>query len=217
MAWVISGLLVILAYFFGSIPTGYLMGRMLKGIDIRQHGSGSTGATNVLRTVGKTAAIAVLIIDMLKAVLAVGIVKLFYIFGPLEMIPLDGQPWLMVAAAIAAILGHSKSIFLNFTGGKSVASSLGVLLVLNPLVALGTFASFLLMLAISKIVSLSSLTGVLAVNILMIVLHQPLPYILFALLAGIYVVVRHKTNITRLLQGTEPRIGQKLQEEAETV
>ncbi|HAC64238.1 MAG TPA: acyl-phosphate glycerol 3-phosphate acyltransferase [Cyanothece sp. UBA12306] len=217
MAAAISGLLVILGYLLGSIPTGYLIVRLIKGIDIRQQGSGSTGATNVLRTVGKMAAIAVLIIDILKAVLAVGIVKLLYIFSPLDIIPLDWKYWLMIAAAIAAIVGHSKSIFLNFTGGKSVASSLGVLLVLNPLVALGALASFLLMLAITRIVSLSSITGAIAVNILMIVLNQPLPYLLFSVLAGIYVIIRHKNNISRIIQGTEPKIGQKLQEEANTM
>ncbi|ACK66826.1 protein of unknown function DUF205 [Rippkaea orientalis PCC 8801] len=217
MAWAISGLLVILGYLLGSIPTGYLMVRALKGIDIREQGSGSTGATNVLRTVGKTAAIAVLIIDMLKAMVAVGGVKLLYFGVPSAIVPLDWKPWLIVTVASAAILGHSKSIFLNFTGGKSVASSLGVLLVLNPLVALGALASFLFMLGITRIVSLSSITGAIAVNLLMLVLHQPLAYILFAILAGIYVIVRHKTNISRILQGTEPKIGQKLTEEAETV
>ncbi len=211
MAWVISGLLCLVGYGLGSIPTGYLVGRVFKGIDIREHGSGSTGATNVLRTVGKTAAIFVLMTDLGKAILSVVMVKWFYLLAPTELVPLDWKPWLMVIAAMFAVLGHSKSIFLNFTGGKSVAAGLGVLFVLNPLVALGTLTSFLLMLSFSKIVSLSSLTGVIAVNILMIWLHQPLPYCIFALVVGIYVMVRHRTNISRLLEGKEPRIGQKLQ------
>ncbi len=208
-----SGLLILVAYLLGSIPTGYLAGRYLQGIDIREQGSGSTGATNVLRTLGKTAAIAVLAIDIFKGILAVACVQGFYLLFPSEMIPLVLQSWLMVATAIAAILGHSKSIFLNFTGGKSVATSLGVLLAINPLVALGTLATFLLVLAISRIVSLSSIMAAIATSILMILLQQPLPYLLLASIGGIYVIVRHGANISRLLEGTEPKLGQKLEDE----
>ncbi|BBA79660.1 acyl-phosphate glycerol-3-phosphate acyltransferase [cyanobacterium endosymbiont of Rhopalodia gibberula] len=211
MAWVISGFLCMVAYLLGSIPTGYLVGRVLKGIDIREHGSGSTGATNVLRILGKTAAVLVLITDLGKAILSVAMVKWFYLLAPTGLITLDWKPWLMIVTAMAVVFGHSKSIFLNFTGGKSVAAGLGVLFVLNPLVALGSLTSFLLMLSFSKIVSLSSLTGVLAVNILMIWLHQPLPYCIFALVAGLYVIIRHSTNINRLFEGKEPKIGQNLQ------
>ncbi|AFY76316.1 MAG: glycerol-3-phosphate 1-O-acyltransferase PlsY [Hydrococcus sp. C42_A2020_068] len=210
----VSGLLAIVAYLFGSIPTGYLAGRYLKGIDIREHGSGSTGATNVLRTLGKGAGIAVLLIDLLKGAIAVALVDLFYAVYPTEILPANWQPWLIVATGLAAIFGHSKSIFLNFSGGKSVATGLGILLVMNPVVALGALASFLIVLVLSRIVSLSSIGGAIAVNMLMIFLKQPLPYILFAAIAGIYVIVRHRSNISRLLAGTEPRIGQKLQEEA---
>jgi glycerol-3-phosphate acyltransferase PlsY len=211
MAWVISGFLCLIAYLLGSIPTGYLVGRVLKGIDIREHGSGSTGATNVLRILGKTAAVLVLMTDLGKAILSMAMVKWFDILAPTGLITSDWKPWLMIVTAITVILGHSKSIFLNFTGGKSVATGLGVLFVLNPLVALGSLISFLLVLSFSRIVSLSSLTGVLAVNILMIWLHQPLPYCIFALVAGLYVIIRHSTNINRLLKGKEPKIGQNLQ------
>ncbi|ACB53004.1 DUF205-containing protein [Crocosphaera subtropica ATCC 51142] len=213
MAFLISALLILIGYLLGSIPTGYLTGLHLKGIDVRQHGSGSTGATNILRTIGKRAAIFVLTVDLAKAMLAVILVKLWFFVESPEMIPLEWKSWLVVFAAIAAVLGHSKSIFLNFTGGKSVASSLGVLLVLNPIVALGTLGSFLAMLSLSRIVSLSSITGVVAVNVLMFGLHQPLPYCLFGVIVGLYVTFRHRTNIIRLLQGTEPRLGQKLQQE----
>jgi len=209
----ISGLLIIIAYLLGSIPTGYLAGRYLKGIDIREHGSGSTGATNVLRTLGKGAGSVVLFIDLLKGAIAVALVNLFYYLYPIKFLPITWQPWLILVTGIAAILGHSKSIFLNFTGGKSVATSLGILLVMNPIVALGTLGSFLMVLALSRIVSLSSICGAIAVNILAISLQQPIPYLLFTGLAGIYVIVRHKSNISRLIAGTEPRLGQKLQEE----
>ncbi|MCU0537996.1 MAG: glycerol-3-phosphate 1-O-acyltransferase PlsY [Hydrococcus sp. Prado102] len=209
---IVSGIIVIVAYLLGSIPTGYLAGRYFKGIDIREYGSGSTGATNVLRTLGKGIAIAVLLIDLLKGAIAVALVDLIYTVFPTEIVPISWQPWLIITAGLAALLGHSKSIFLNFTGGKSVATSLGVLLVMNPFVALGTLGSFLIILAISRIVSLSSISGAIAVNLLMIFLKQPIPYILFAALAGIYVIVRHSSNISRILAGTEPKIGQKLPE-----
>ncbi|MEM7758696.1 MAG: glycerol-3-phosphate 1-O-acyltransferase PlsY [Cyanobacteria bacterium P01_A01_bin.40] len=206
----ISMLLILAAYLLGSTPTGYVVGRYLKGIDIREHGSGSTGATNVLRTVGKSAAIVVLLIDLLKGSLALILVNAVYGYAPSELLPTTWHPWLITVAALSAIIGHSKSVWLNFTGGKSVATTLGVLLVMNPLVALATFASFGVVLAISRIVSLSSICGAIAVNILMLVFHQPLAYCIFAAIAGIYVIVRHKTNIQRLLAGVEPKIGQAL-------
>lgn len=208
----LSTVLVIIAYLLGSIPTGYLAGKYLQGIDIRQEGSGSTGATNVLRTLGKKAAIAVLAIDLLKGAIAVFSVKLTYASAMGEFFPITWQSWLITISALAAVIGHSKSIWLNFSGGKSVATSLGVLLVMNTAVALGTLAAFGIMLAISRIVSLSSITGAIAVIFLMILLHQPLPYIVFAVLCGTYVIIRHQTNIQRLLAGTEPKIGQKLPE-----
>ena len=207
---VLSTFLILLAYLLGSIPTGYLVGKYLQGIDIREHGSGSTGATNVLRTLGKKAGISVLIIDMLKGMLGIALVKALYL-NSANPLPPDWQTWLILATGLTAVIGHSKSIFLNFDGGKSVATSLGVLLMMSPWVALGTLGSFLLVLAISRIVSLSSITGAIAVIILMLVLRQPLPYILFASVAGLYVIIRHRGNIERLLLGTEPRLGQKLE------
>ena len=206
---VIGGLLILVAYLLGSIPTGYVMGRYIKGIDIREHGSGSTGATNVLRTVGKSAAIAVLAIDLLKGAIALALVNLTYSFAP-SGLPEQWHSWLITGAALAAIIGHSKSVWLNFTGGKSVATTLGILLVMNPVVGLGTLASFGVILGLSRIVSLSSICGAIAVNILMLALSQPLAYSIFAALAGIYVIARHKTNIQRLLAGIEPKIGQAL-------
>jgi glycerol-3-phosphate acyltransferase PlsY len=212
MFYLIGLVLIFVAYLLGSIPTGYLAGRYLKGIDIREYGSGSTGATNVLRNLGKPAAIAVLAIDLLKGAIAVGLVKLLDLLE-INPLPESWSSWLVIASGLGAIVGHSKSIFLNFTGGKSVATGLGVLFVINPLVGLGTLGSFLIVLGISRIVSLSSIFAAISVNILMLLLQQPLPYLLFAGLAGIYVIVRHRGNISRLMAGTEPKIGQKLQEE----
>ena len=202
----VSTLLIIVAYLLGSIPTGYLVTRSVKGIDIREHGSGSTGATNVLRTVGKSAAIAVLAVDLLKGSLATIVVNVVYAVAP-SLLP-DWHYWLITATALGAIIGHSKSIWLNFTGGKSVSTTLGVLFVMSPVVALGTLASFGVVLGLSRIVSLSSICGAIAVNILMFALHQPLPYSIFAAVAGLYVILRHQSNIQRILAGVEPKIGQ---------
>jgi acyl phosphate:glycerol-3-phosphate acyltransferase len=211
----LNGLLLVAAYLMGSIPSGYWAGRLLKGIDIREHGSGSTGATNVLRTVGKLPALIVLLSDVLKGALAiVGLrwvysLVAFQAFAPTSIAPHNWLPWMLTLAGLAALLGHSKSVWLGFTGGKSVATSLGILLALSWFVSLITLAAFGGMLAISRIVSLSSITGAIAVMIVMVVTGQPLPYQLFAIAGGIYVIWRHQTNIQRLLAGTEPRLGQK--------
>jgi acyl phosphate:glycerol-3-phosphate acyltransferase len=208
-SFALGALLILAAYLLGSIPTGYIVGRYTQGIDIREHGSGSTGATNILRTVGKPAAVIVLAIDLLKGSLALALVNLVYAYTP-DLLPATWHPWVIMGTALGAIIGHSKSIWLNFTGGKSVATTLGVLLVMNPLVALGTLASFGIVLGISRIVSLSSICGAIAVNVLMLVFNQPVAFSLFAALAGAYVILRHKSNIQRLIAGNEPKIGQVL-------
>ncbi|MFM1843859.1 MAG: hypothetical protein RLZZ490_2602 [Cyanobacteriota bacterium] len=205
-----AGLLLLTAYLLGSVPTGYWAGKLLQGIDIREHGSKSTGATNVLRTLGKPAAIAVLAIDILKGMAAVGLIHLIYHQGWFPALPDSWQDWLLIGTAMVAMIGHSKSLFLNFTGGKSVATSLGALFVLNLWLALGTLGTFLLVIAISRIVSLSSIVAAIAASLVVLALRLPLPYLVFTLIAGLYVIVRHRTNIQRLLQGTEPKLGQKI-------
>jgi glycerol-3-phosphate acyltransferase PlsY len=210
----LSGLLLIGAYLLGSIPTGYLAGRLLKGIDIREQGSGSTGATNVLRTLGKGPALVVLLVDALKGVGAIALVNGFYALAATPVIPSIWHAWLVALAAFAALLGHSKSIWLNFTGGKSVATGLGVLLAMSLPVGLGTLGVFAIVLALSRIVSLGSIAGAIAVSFLMIFLGQPLPFQLFAGAAGLYVILRHRSNVQRILAGTEPQLGQPLPQEA---
>ncbi|MCC5598267.1 glycerol-3-phosphate 1-O-acyltransferase PlsY [Nostoc favosum] len=210
------GAIIVIAYLLGSFPTGYIAVKQLKGIDIREVGSGSTGATNVLRTLGKGPGAFVLVLDALKGVLAIALVYWLFNFKPIQnYIPptVDAQVWqpcVVTLAGLAAILGHSKSIFLGFTGGKSVAISLGILLAMSWQVGLATASVFAIVVAISRIVSLSSIAGAIAVSIFMVILHQPLPYILFGIAGGLYVILRHRTNIERLLAGTEPKIGQNV-------
>ncbi|MCC8938021.1 glycerol-3-phosphate acyltransferase [Bradyrhizobium sp. Arg68] len=214
----VAGLAV--AYLFGSMPTGYLAGKLLKGIDIRQHGSKSTGATNVLRTLGKWPALVVLVVDVLKGAAAIMFAGWYYPWlGTLPSVApptaLDLQswvPWSVGLAGLAVLLGHGRSIWLNFTGGKSAATGLGVLLALSWPVALGAAAVFAVTLAIFRIVSLSSMLAALTAVALICSLEQPLAYRLLVIAGSLYVIVRHRANIQRLLAGTEPRLGQSSQE-----
>ena len=148
----------------GSIPTGYWLGK-LKGIDIREHGSKGTGATNVLRTLGKGPALVVLLIDLLKGVAAVAFARWLYSLPVVMTAAPSGVdvkawlPWALTGAALLAILGHSRSIWIQFTGGKSAATGLGVLLAMSWQVGLGVAITFGATLAVSRIVSLSSIAA----------------------------------------------------------
>lgn len=232
IAIVLLGLLA--AYLFGSIPTGFILGKLLKGIDIREFGSGNTGATNVFRVMGKSAGIAALIIDLVKGLLAVLLMYQLVSLGLSSVVTAqpdltgavltdDGgaliyggqsaaidayvswQPWFFMLAGLLAVVGHSKSVWLGFSGGKSAATGLGVLLALAWPVGLSVASVFGVALGVSKTVSVGSIAAALSVSVFMIVTGQPLAYILLAVAGGLYVVLRHKSNISRLLEGTEPK------------
>jgi acyl phosphate:glycerol-3-phosphate acyltransferase len=213
--WTAGAVGLVIAYLLGSTPTGYLAGKLLKGIDIRKHGSKSTGATNVLRTLGKWPALAVLVADVLKGVGAIIVARsfcpwLYTALSPTQPTASDLQiwvPWAVCFAGIAVLLGHSRSIWLNFTGGKSAATGLGVLLAMSWPVGLGAAAVFGIVLSFSRIVSLSSILAALTAIVLVCALDQPLPYRLLVIGGGIYVIVRHRANIQRLLARTEPALG----------
>jgi len=213
--WIASVSGLVIAYLLGSVPTGYLAGRLLKGVDIRQQGSGSTGATNVLRTLGPWPAVGVLLIDVLKGAAAIILARWFYpwlftapfVAAPAALDPQTWAPWAVCLAGLAMLLGHARSIWLNFTGGKSVAAGLGLLLALSWPVGLGALAVFGVVVAAFRMVSLGSILAALTAIALMFGLQQPLPYRLLAVAGGLYVIVRHRANIQRLLAGTEPRLG----------
>lgn len=177
----------------GSLPTGYLMGRVLRGIDIRTVGSGNVGATNVFRSVGKTAGLATLVIDMAKGFLPV--------WGVLRGAPAEALPLIVGAAAVA---GHTWSPWVRFRGGKGVATSGGVFLALLPGptgVALATFAGVF---ALSRRVSVGSLAAAVALPVAAGLAGVPGPRLAMAILLGAVVVVRHIPNIKRLWRGEEP-------------
>ena len=198
-------------YLLGSIPSGYLAGRWLQGVDIRSLGSGSTGATNVLRQFGKGPALVVFLVDVLKGTLAVLLAKAW-----LQPLGIDASSdWWVVASGLAALAGHIWPIWLKGRGGKAVATGLGMLLGLTWPVGLACFGIFLAVLTVSRIVSLSSVVAALSLPLLMLGLFassgsglRP-AYLSLAVLTTALVLWRHRSNIERLLAGTEPRLGQK--------
>ena len=215
--WALCGVGVVIAYLLGSVPTGYLAGKLLRGIDIREHGSKSTGATNVLRVLGKWPALIVLLVDVAKGAAAVMFARwlcLWFLTPSIASTEAifdlqNVEPWAVFAAGLAVLLGHARSIWLNFTGGKSAATGLGVLLAMSPFVGFGAGLVFAAVLAMSRIVSLSSILAALTAIVLVLGLEQPLPYRLLVIAGGLYVIARHAANIGRLLAGTEPRLGAK--------
>jgi glycerol-3-phosphate acyltransferase PlsY len=218
MFWIACLIGLVIAYLFGATPTGYLAGKLLRGIDIREHGSKSTGATNVLRTLGKWPALVVLLVDVAKGAAAILFARWFYpwLYAVPSLTPPttpDLQtllPWAVCLAGLAALLGHGRSIWLNFSGGKSAATGLGVLLAMSWPVGLGAAAVFGLVLAITRIVSLGSILAALTAVALVCGLEQPMAYRLLVIAGGLYVIARHRANIGRLLAGTEPRFGRQL-------
>ncbi len=200
--------ILLLAYVAGSIPTGYWVVKSLKGIDIRTIGSGSTGATNVLRAAGKGAGIFVLVFDVIKGYIPVALAA-YLEQSVWNTLPFYYPHLIPTLVAIICIVGHSKSIFLGFSGGKSAATTLGTLYGLNPMAASLTFGWWIAIVFVSKFVSLASITAALACPAFMYFCGAPPAVLVFSLVACVYVVVRHKDNIKRLMAGTESKIGDK--------
>ena len=195
-------LAIILSYLLGSIPTAYIFGKWYKGIDIRKHGSGNVGATYVFRVLGKGPGIFVLCVDILKGVLAVSLVP--NILGLPEV-------WVRIVLSLCVVAGHNWTIFLNFQGGKGIATSLGVLIGLT--ISIATIRPVLiwtiLVWGISFFsfgyVSLASIIAAVSLPIIMVLTAQPLLIIFLGIIFSLFVVIRHRINIRRLLNGEESR------------
>ena len=192
---------LLLAYLLGAIPTGYLISRWVADLDIRDVGSGSTGATNVLRQVGKGPALVVFLVDVAKGTTAVVLARSLQL----------GDEW-QVLAGLAALAGHIWPVWLGWKGGKAVATGLGMLLGLSWPVGLACFGVFVTVLSFSRIVSLASVSAAISLPLLMLwsfvgSSFRP-AYLVLALIAMVLVVWRHRSNLKRLLAGSEPKLGQ---------
>lgn len=201
--WVSLGYwpLLFVAYLLGSIPFGYLIVKLREGRDIRAAGSGNIGAANVTRTVGLGAGIATLVLDALKGYVAVWLMAL---------ITEDKIRWMM-AAALAAILGHLFPVFLKFKGGRGVATGVGAFLLISWHAVLGAFVVWVLVIAGFRYVSLASMTAAAALPPLIYALYAPphappLPVTLGAVVAAVLIIWKHRANIERLIAGTEPKL-----------
>ena len=198
---------LIAGYLLGSIPFGLFAAR-LKGVDIRKHGSGNIGATNVWRVCGWRHGLPVFVLDVLKGVASVWLAHLL-------AARLSGDPaWIGIAAAMACIVGHSFPVWLGFKGGKGVATSLGVFLGLMPLPSLCALLSWMIVFKISGYVSLASIVAAIVLPAAAIALQftscrHGWPVSGFAAAVGLLVIVRHSPNIARLRAGTENRFGRK--------
>jgi glycerol-3-phosphate acyltransferase PlsY len=193
---------VAVAYLVGSIPSGLLIGKLVYGIDVREFGSGRTGTTNVLRTMGKGPAVAALVLDLSKGALAVLFARWL----------LPQEPWAQVLAAVAVAAGHNWPVFSGFRGGRGVIVSLAAMGVLYLPVALAALAVGLLVIWRTRYVSLGSMIGSAAAPPLMLLAYTqgrvPFPFFVYSVLGAILVIASHRDNIARLLAGTESRLGQ---------
>ncbi len=199
----------ILAYLLGSIPFGYLIVRWQKGVDVRSTGSGSTGATNVMRNLGIAGFIATFILDVGKGTLAVLLVSRLTSSNA-SWIPLTGDPRWIAAASTCAILGHCFPVWLKFRGGKGVATGVGVFIALAPLQVGLVLIIFAIVVALTRYISLGSIVGTAAFPVLVYFMRRPpLPIVLGAAGGALLIIAMHHANIGRLLKGTENKVGKK--------
>lgn len=186
--------ILIVDYLIGGIPFGYLIVKMKTGQDVRGSGSGNIGATNVLRTTGRAAGVATLILDIIKGFVAVWIMAQFT----------SADPFWTSAAALAVMAGHAFPVFLHFHGGKAVASFIGAFLYLAPVPLLAVLLVFVVVVAVTKYISLGSViaAGTFPLGVWLIQ-HPPAPVWIAAIIAGAFIVYRHRTNLERIRNGNE--------------
>ena len=208
--WTLLTLVLIEAYLFGSIPSGYLAGK-LSGVDVRQHGSGNIGATNVLRVLGKRWGFAVFFADALKGFVAVRLAMLLASRTPAAA---DYIEFYAIVAAAACVAGHSFPVWLRFKGGKGVATSAGSLAGVTPISAFTIFVVWLIVFKVTRYVSLASIVAATALPVvvgILVAMKQTQGTVLFyfSVVMTALVVWRHRSNISRLMNGTEPRFARK--------
>lgn len=187
----------VIAYLLGNISTAYLVSKAAGNIDIRKHGSGNAGSTNVLRVLGVKAAIVVFIGDALKGVAAILIGR--YLAGSY------GE----LLAGIFVVVGHNWPILLGGKGGKGIATTIGIMIPIDPLMVLAIVIIGIIIIIVTRYVSLASISGVVIFPIAMIITHKPFEYIIFSLILSAMAIFKHRSNIGRLVKGKESKIGQK--------
>ncbi|MBI2885355.1 MAG: glycerol-3-phosphate 1-O-acyltransferase PlsY [Candidatus Omnitrophica bacterium] len=195
----LAGLIV--SYVAGSLPTAYLLVKWTKGVDVRTIGSGNVGATNAGRAAGRGVGIAVLAIDMLKGALAAALIPRWFAPGSSAVFSL--------LCGVVAVCGHTWSCFLRFQGGKGVATTIGALLGYAPAVAGGVVGVWLAVFALSRYVSVSSMLAAVMLPVLQLAVHRDTPEVLLGAFLALVIVVRHRSNLRRLMQGVEHRAGGK--------
>jgi glycerol-3-phosphate acyltransferase PlsY len=203
-----SAIIAVAAYLLGSVPTGYLLIRIFRHEDIRSSGSGNIGATNVLRSAGKTLGLATFLLDVLKGSSAV------WLGGFLGSLLMPNEPLrnAQALAALFAVLGHVFTVWLRFKGGKGVATGFGVFLVASPWAALAAISVFIVVLALSRYVSLASILGAASFPLFAWLLtsgDRPALFIAVQIFVALLIIAKHHQNIRRLLNGSESRLGAK--------
>lgn len=191
-------LVSVIAYFLGNFATSYLVSKVAAKIDIREYGSGNAGSTNVLRVLGAKAAAVAFLGDVLKGVAAVLIGR--YIAGNY------GE----VFAAVFAVIGHNWPIVLKGKGGKGIATTIGIAIPIDPIMVVIIVITGVIVITLTRYVSLASISGVTIFPIAMIITQKPIEYIIMSLILAFMALYRHKSNIKKLLNGTESKIGQKV-------
>jgi len=195
-----TALIIISCYLLGSVPFGYIVGKLFKKVDIREFGSGNIGTTNAFRILGPPLASLVLIGDVGKGIFSVYLVKYLNMDSSL----------ISAIAGLAVICGHDWSLFLGFKGGKGIATTFGVVFALNPIISVLAVTVWGIVLITSKYASLSSICALISIFIFTIIFKQPYEYILFSAIIMILGIFKHKENIKRLKSGKERKIGEKI-------
>ena len=201
----ITVLLILIAYVLGSIPNALWVGKTFKNIDVREHGSKNTGSTNAARVLGPKLGVFTLILDILKGALPT---YLGIVLGANLLTRITGTDKLdIIVIGMAAILGHTFSLFLKFKGGKAVATTLGVFLVLVPYAILILLVVFFVIFGLTKYVSLASIVSAVALPITVYLTTRHIPLTILGIIIGLLVIIRHKENIKRLINGTESKLS----------